>query len=148
MFSFWFNIHFLWLTLDVPSFSHWHRAGSPSPSFSSLGLGNVRNGLLHGKIPATTKMSCGEENGRKLMNTMEISWNIMEISYHMDISMEISYLELMNNWMTDDVIHELRVRRYGIIMIYVTTLWNSTNTFGITWNATNMNIEIELTNIG
>ena len=50
--------------------------------------------------------------------------------------------------MTDDVIHELRVRRYGIIMIYVTTLWNSTNTFGITWNATKMNIEIELTNIG
>ena len=33
-------------------------------------------------------------------------------------------------------------------MIYVTTLWNSTNTFGIPWNATKMNIEIELTNIG
>ena len=141
MFSFWINIHFLWLTLDVPSFSHGHRAGSPSPSFSSLGLGNVRNGLLHGKIPATTKMSCGEENGRKLMNTMEISWNIMEISY----------LELMNIWMTDDVIHELRVRRYGITRM----IWYMSQHFGIRQThlvyhgmQQKMNIEIELTNIG
>ena len=50
--------------------------------------------------PPPWEDTCDNEDvmwGRKWKKTNEHYGNIMEISYHMDISMEISYLELMNN---------------------------------------------------